>query len=268
MAKVSPILVYILAIIVFILELSRQIIYIFTSVLIFEFYITASILISVAAVIIRLFIIDPHKFSTVILKTDILDSGEKTSEETLHPARFLNLMPAAMIICTVADYLITIDFIIGVLTFLVAQILYIIAISGIIHLNPKKLFTGKIKILSIFVSIGWILLTVILYFTLLYSPAEIMTLLLIPYIFVITLAAIIAFFALGYTNRSLKFRLMLCGGATFFYISDAIMGISIFNFSFVGDATLLSVTYLLAIFMYQFAILFLRSRDGTSITKD
>ncbi|MFX0060976.1 MAG: lysoplasmalogenase family protein [Candidatus Hermodarchaeota archaeon] len=260
-------LVYFISIVVLIFEIYRQATFILTEVVLFPFFLASSVLISIAAVIIRLFIIDPQKFSTVILDTDIHASSEISSEKTLSPLRFLNLMPIAMISCSIADLLIAINFILGVLTFVVAQILYVIAYSGIIRLNPKTVFTGKKKSLALVSSIGWILISTILYITLIFSPEDILTLFVIPYVIVLTLMVIIAFFGLGYIGRSLNFRLMLCGGAIFFLISDTILAFNEFNTPIYGASMLIGSTYLLAVFMLQFAILFLRFPNGSSIMR-
>lgn len=260
-------LVYLIPIVVLIFEIYRQTTFILTDVVLFPFFLASSVLISITALIIRLFIIDPQKFSTIIFGTDIYVSNENTSEKTLNPLRFLNLMPIAMITCSIADTLIAIDFILGVLTFLIAQILYITAYSGIIHLNPKTVFTGKKKALPLVFSIGWILISTLLYITLIFSPDDILTLLVIPYVVVLTLMVIITFFGLGYISRSLNFRLLLCGGAVFFLISDTILAFNRFNTPIYGASMLIGPTYLLAVFMLQFAILFLHFPDGSSIMR-
>ncbi|MFX1534720.1 MAG: lysoplasmalogenase, partial [Promethearchaeota archaeon] len=210
---------------------------------------------------------DPNKFSSVILDTDIHTSSENTSEKTLIPLRFLNLMPITMITCSLADLLIAIEFILGMLTFVVAQILYIIAYSGIIHLNPKTVFTGNKKSLALVSTIGWIVISTLIYIILIFSPEDILTLFVIPYVIVLTLMVIITFFGLGYINRSLNFRLGLCGGAIFFLISDTILAFNRFNTPIYGASMLIGPTYLLAVFMLQFAILFLRFSDGSSIMR-
>ncbi|MFX1534719.1 MAG: hypothetical protein ACFFDI_10895, partial [Promethearchaeota archaeon] len=59
-------LVYLIPILVLIFEICRQAAFILTEVVYFPLFLASSVLISIAAVIIRLFIIDPQKFSSVI----------------------------------------------------------------------------------------------------------------------------------------------------------------------------------------------------------
>ncbi|UCE12196.1 MAG: hypothetical protein JSV04_08310, partial [Candidatus Heimdallarchaeota archaeon] len=111
--RISLMFVYSIAVVVFTLIIFRQIVYIFTEKIVFEPFFFASLLISIAAILIRLIIIDPSKFSSVIQNSDIFDSYDG-----LAPNRFLNLMPIAMIICTLSDFLLSIDFVFGMLGFL------------------------------------------------------------------------------------------------------------------------------------------------------
>ncbi|MFX0090821.1 MAG: lysoplasmalogenase family protein [Candidatus Hodarchaeota archaeon] len=265
MQRKNLLLVYLIAIFTLVCELCRQILFVVTSEVYFPFFLAASISISFAAVIFRLFIIDPEKFTSVILETDIYGSNENSSDQSLNPVRFLNLMPIAMVTCSIADFLITIEFIAGVLTFFVAQILYIGAYSGIIHLNPKMLFTGKAKSLTFGSIIVWVFIAGTLYITLIYSPADIMTLFVIPYVIVLTLMVIVTFFGFGYIDRSIKFRLMLCGGGILFLVSDTILAYNRFNTTFYGAGIWIGASYLLAVFMLQYAMLCLRAPDGSSI---
>lgn len=129
--KHSYILVCFIAIIVFLSNLIRFVSYWVTENTIPELFLGASILVSIAAIVIRLFIVDIDEFSAALLPPDGRDP-------LINPSRFFNFLPAAMLVCTLAD------FVIGMLTFLVAQMLYIGAYSGIIPLHqPRSLFSGK-----------------------------------------------------------------------------------------------------------------------------
>lgn len=222
------------------------------------FFLAASILISISAIIIRLNIVDSQKFSSLILETDIY-SKKNLLKQKLNPARFLNLMPIAMITCSLADSVLPISFIMGMLTFLIAQILYITAYSGIINLNPKILFAGDKKSFFIGSLITWILISTIMYTLFVYSPTNSMTLMVIPYVIILTLMVLSTFIAFGYTNRPFKFKISLCGGGISFFISDSILAFNEFKASFSIASFLISATYLLAVFLLQFAILFIHS---------
>lgn len=246
-------LVFLIAIAAFTWEFITLIIYLSTNVLIF--WQIASILISVATIIIRLFVIDSEKFVSLIKKTDTYSTNV-----SLKPKRFLNLMPIAMVTCTIADIVIPISFIAGMLSFLVAQILFVIAYSGIIHINPKLAYSGENKILALGSTITLLIIVILIYTLLIYSAEDITTLLVIPYIAILTFMVIITYISLGYKSRSFKFRLNLCIGATLFLISDAILAYNRFNTSIYRAHLLIGSTYFLAIFMLQYAILFMRSQ--------
>lgn len=89
MNKKLLLLVYLLALTAFVLEVCRVISYLLPSETFSELSLIESILISIAAIIIRIFIVDSQKFSTVILETDIQRSTEGSPEKTLKPTVFL-----------------------------------------------------------------------------------------------------------------------------------------------------------------------------------
>ncbi len=256
-------LVYLIAIVVFLLTIIRFVSYWITSNLLPELFLGASLLISIAAIIIRVFIVDLEEFSAFFLNIEVLDS-----QKTMKPSRFFNVMPIAMIVCTIADFLIRRDFVIGMLTFLVAQVLYISAYSGIIPLlNLKTLFSGKNRLLTVATTLVWAFITAIIYIFLLFNPEDVLTLAIIPYIIVLFLMVIITYFLLiKYPERPLKFRIMLAGGGTSFFISDAILGINRFTTPIPAADLWIHPTYLLAIFLLQYSVLFVRSSPGKSIS--
>jgi len=228
-----------------------------------ELFLGASILISTAAIIIRLFIVDLEEFSTVLRNTGVLEF-----DKTLRPSRFFNVMPIAMIVCTIADFLIREDFVIGMLTFLVAQVLYFSAYSGIIPLlNLKALFSGINRLLTVITTLVWAFITAIIYVFLLFNPEDVLTLAIIPYVIVLCLMVIYTYFLLiRYPDRPLKFRVMLAGGGTSFFISDAILGINRFTTPIPAADLWIHPTYLLAVFLLQYSVLFVRSSPGKSIS--
>lgn len=216
-----------------------------------------------AAIIIRVFIVDLETFSASLLKTAVLDFPK-----TLKPSRFFNVMPIAMIVCTIGDFLLHEDFIIGMLTFLVAQIFYLSAYSGIIPLlNLNALFSGKTRLLTGTTTLFWAFLTAIIYVFLLFNPEDVLTLAIIPYVIVLCLMVIYTYFLLiRYPDRPLKFRVMLAVGGTSFFISDAILGINRFTTPIPAADLWIHPTYLLAVFLLQYSVLFVRSSPGKSIS--
>ncbi len=257
MKKISPIYALIIACIVLALEVTRQILYVVLDLDVWALFLTSSLLILLMAILIRFCIIKPKVISAFLKETDIIIENREPKQ--LKPIRFLNLMPLAMLFCSIADYVIHQDFIIGMLLFLVAQLFYIVAYTGIVHLNPKILLSMLTKRLTLFSTFFWIILTIMLYFTLLFSPSNIITILIVPYMIVLMLNALVASWGLGYKKRNLFFRLLLFAGAILFFISDAILAINKFSKSILYSALWIGATYLLAVFLLQFAVLSLKS---------
>lgn len=67
------------------------------------------------------------------------DEFKKRIGDGKYPYRFYKYMPVGMILCTLADFLLQQDFMIGMITFLLAHFVYIIAMSGIIKLDSVSL---------------------------------------------------------------------------------------------------------------------------------
>ena len=222
---------------------------------------TESILVSIAAVLIRLSL-DSEKTIFIIRETDI---EKEIFEKGLKASRFINFMPIAMILCTTADFVLgEVDFLFGLITFLIAQILLIIAFSGLIHY--RNIFTGKIKILAIISTVTLLAIFLTIYITVIYSAEDILTIILIPYLIIILIMSISTLSALGYSDRSIIFRIMLCIGGLSFLISDTILGIRLFSDKShlitpipIPDVWVL-LTYNIAIFFLQYAVLFLHNQ--------
>lgn len=256
MGKTAVILVYFIAIIVFLSNIIRFVSYGLTGNSLSELFLGTSILISIAAIVIRLFIVDLDAFSTTILGPMIVDSDTK-----LIPSRFFNFLPVAMVVCTTADFVLRVDFVLGMLTFLVAQILYIRAYSGIIPLHQlRALFSGKSGSKAMGVVLAWTVLTALIYFFFLFNPEEGITLAIIPYIIALGAMVVLTYLLLlHYPDRPLRFRLMLVGGGTSFFISDAILAINRFTTPIPVAELWVHPTYLLAVFLLQYSVLFLRT---------
>ncbi|UCE14635.1 MAG: hypothetical protein JSV04_05495, partial [Candidatus Heimdallarchaeota archaeon] len=100
-----------------------------------------------------------------------------------------------------------------------------------------------------------------------FDPSDIMTLLVIPYVIFLCFMVLVTYFALGYNKRTRSFRLMLAGGATWFFISDSLLAINKFNptISIPIAGLIIGATYILGVFMLQYAVLLLRFSDGSTI---
>ena len=216
-----------------------------------------SILVAVAAILIRISL-DPEKIGALIRETDIEKDAFK---KELKASRFINLMPIAAVICTISDFVlgkIEPD-IIGIGTFLIAQIMLIVAFSGLIHY--KSLFAGNLKRLAIISTVTLGALVSILYFLLIFSIDDIISIIVFFYMICILIMTLGTCFNLGYTGRDIKFRIMLCVGGISFLVSDAMVGINMFNSPNPISSPWVLLTYNLAIFCLQYAVLFLRKRN-------
>ncbi len=262
------ILIYILGAITLLCSLIQQVIFLLSGVLLLEIGGIGNYLITIAAFILRFFIVDPDKFSVIIKKTDINFSENIPNIKELSPNRFLNLMPIGMVVGTIASAVIHQYNIIGVLIYLINQIILIIAFSGIIHFHPKILFSQKLKKKTITLISFWIILTIIVYFTMIFPGEKFMALGVIPYLISLVLMTLITYFGLEYKERSWKFRFSLCFGATSFLFSDTIIGYTyITNPDFYYSPFLIYPFWILAITFLQLAVLFLKTKDGKNIYK-
>ncbi|MHA1785372.1 MAG: lysoplasmalogenase family protein, partial [Candidatus Helarchaeota archaeon] len=269
--------VYFLAVLSFGFTSVFMTIYILTQFLMIILLWTASMLILVSAVYIRLFIIDTNKLEEIIRITDIIIFKNERKNE-LKTVRFFNYMPIAMFFCTSADFAIHIYPPAGIILFLVAHIFHILAFSGIIHLN-KNIFKESIRKITIVSLIFWSALTSIIYPILISIMPDvhpllgiitptlkiIIALFILPYVIILTLMTILTFIHLGYRKRTLRFRLFLAVGASFFFFSDSIIGISIFAGPSFMTTLLIYPTYIIAIFLLQFAVLSLSSNKSRLI---
>jgi hypothetical protein len=249
-------LIYFIALAIIILEITRIIVLANNSTLANMIRYTESIIVSAAAILIR-FSLDSEKIKSIIQETDI---EKETFKKELKASRFLNLMPIAALICALSDFIlgeIQPD-VIGIGTFLIAQIMLIGAFSGLIHY--KSIITGKTKQLALISTIILVSLVSIMYFLLIFSVEDVLSMIVFLYMICILIMTLATYFNLGYTGRDIKFRIMLCVGGTSFLISDAFLGINMFNNPNPIPGVWILLTYNLAIFCLQYAVLFLRKQ--------
>ena len=252
MKKITQKFIYILPSIALICEVLRQISFLITGINFRELFFASSIMILVSTIIIHIFIIDRKKIVSLFLES------ENISESTFKPIRFLNLMPIAMLFCTIADIILPLHFESGMILFLIAQLLYFFSFMAITSLKPKILFQEKSRIFNIIFLAIWSVVPTIIYFLFLFSPTNITTIVIIPYIIVLSLNGMMASFALTYPKRPIVFRFMLFCGTISFFFSDTILAINKFSIPFYSATLWITPTYLLAIFLLQFAILYFK----------
>ncbi len=154
--------------------------------------------------------------------------------------KFVKYIPIAGILCTIADIVLPIDFIAGMLIFLTAHILFILAFMAVF--KPENNIRNRIILLST------LLFGILLYFGLLYKPGDFMVLVIIPYIIIIMI--MLAVSITGYYSKfPNRFKLSIIIGSSLFVISDSILAISMFSDKISIDSPLaVGHTYILAIF--------------------
>jgi len=212
-----------------------------------ELFLGSSLLITLSALLIRLIIVDMERAHLKL--------------KGFPYQRFLNFMPLTMVSCSLADFLIREDFIVGMLTFLVAQMLYIFSYSGILNVwSPRSWFEGKKRIHSCIILIFWIIFPSFMYIFLLFNPSDFVTLAIIPYIILLCFMVFLTnLHFIKFPERKFIFRLLLAWGGIMFFISDAILAINRFTYA-IGtplDTILIGTTYIIAVGCLHYSILFL-----------
>ncbi len=241
------IILYIIGIIILLFTLLRILLAFTSNNLYPELFLGSSLLVTLSALLIRFIIVD---MSRAQLKL-----------KGFTYQRFLNFMPVAMVICSLADFLIREDFIVGMLTFLVAQMLYIFSFSGILNVwPPQSWFEDRNRIQLCIIMIFWIVIPSFLYIFLLFDPNDFVTLVIIPYIILLCFMVFLTnFHFIIFPERVFIFRLLIACGGIMFFISDAILAINRFTYA-IGtplDTILIGTTYIIAVGCLHYATLFL-----------
>lgn len=248
------VVVAVLALTALLLEAGRGIVFLTSSRELFWLFALASVMVSLMAIAIRAMALDVKRVVSVLDGTDQLDG----SARRLEPRRFLDLMPLAMVVCTVADVALHYSFVAGMLVFLLAHMVHVRAFSGVVHLRPSAILSGELRGPSIVSIAALSSLGSLAYLLLLYDPGNEATLMIIPYLVVLASMVAVSWIGLWYARRPLHFRAALALGATLFMVSDTLIA---FN-EFVGQlpvATLLTRgLYLVSVLLLQTAVLSLR----------
>ncbi|MHA2281098.1 MAG: hypothetical protein ACXAC5_09630 [Promethearchaeota archaeon] len=221
----------------------------------------ASILITISTLIIRFYSIDPKKFEDIINGTNPVDTHQ------LKPNRFLNWIVISMIIGLIATITIHYDFIIGVIVYLLMQFSLIIAFSGIFSIGPRvPLSHPKLRRVFITSVIFWAIFIPVIFIVFVWSDTE--SLIVIPYVAAIGSMACISWFGLGYTQRSIIFRIMIVIASAIFVFSDLLIGNARYGRFQIDIYFLIDITYVLNILLMSHAILFLKNSSDLSPLKD
>lgn len=221
----------------------------------------ASILITISTLIIRFYSIDSKKFEDIIISTNPVDNHQ------LKPQRFLNWIVITMIVGLIATITIHYDFIIGVIVYLLMQFSLIIAFSGIYSIGPRApLSHPKIRRVFIISVVFWAIFIPVVFLVFVWSDTE--SLIVIPYVAAIGTMACISWFGLGYTQRSIMFRVMIVIASGIFVFSDLLIGNARYGQFHLNIDYLIDITYVLNILLMSHAVLFLKDASGLTPIKE
>ncbi|MBD3338317.1 MAG: hypothetical protein GF353_04380 [Candidatus Lokiarchaeota archaeon] len=256
--NISKIQIYFIGLAALVLSAIQQAVYLLFGTLIVYFGFIADIVIIVCAFLIRFSYVSFEKYSELILETDEITS---VSKKHLKPSRFLNGMVIAIIIGTFASIVIHYFSLIGILIYLIMQLIHIWSFNGIIHYKLKFIYGRKAKSIrypALISTVCFLIICPLLFFILILPEWKSLAIIVLPYIFVLILMTIITYFGLGYTKRPLKFRIMLCIGASLFLFSDLMIGSTAFSQGFYLAPLLIYPTWITAMFLMQLSILELK----------
>ncbi|MFO7680397.1 MAG: lysoplasmalogenase family protein [Chloroflexota bacterium] len=210
---------------------------------------SASMIVLVAAIILRWWAVDEARFKAAVQTTNPLPDA------ALQPRRTLNMMVVSMAVGLAATIVIPQNFFLGAGIYLIMQICLITAYSGILHLHPRKiLHSPELRRSSLVTSLLWLTITPLIYILFVYNGT--LTLLVAPYVAALGLMAAVVYLGLAYRERPLAFRVLAALGATSFVFSDAIIGHMVFVDPETPLIFLISPTYVLAIILLSQAALF------------
>jgi hypothetical protein len=215
------------------------------------------ILITIAAFLFRYGFAPRDKISESLKKSDITTELYENSKTQLKPNRFLDIIPYAMLVGTIASVAIQYEFVIGMGIYFIMQILLIIAYSGIIHLNAKVLFSKSLRWWTFGIFGGWIAYLAVVFPLLILPGLEgLMIYLVLLYVLSLIGMCIVTYLQLPYQTRSLGMRIALSVGATSFVFSDTLIGYTVFINDTHPISVLIHPTWILAIVLISTAILF------------
>ena len=210
---------------------------------------SASVIVVIATILLRYWVVDEKRFGAAVLTTDPLP------DDPLNPRRYLNGIVIAMIVGLAATVSIYQNFFLGAGIYLVMQLCLITAYRGILHLHPGRILASpELRRPSLITTLFWLIVTPVVFVLFVYNGP--MTLIVAPYVAALGLMAAVVYLGLAYRERPLAFRLLAAAGATSFVFSDALIGHMVFVNPDTTWVTLISPTYVLAIILLSQATLF------------
>ena len=213
-----------------------------------------SILILIAAYIIRFLVIDINR------SIKIIDDTYPFKSKNTNFKIYINFLFVAMHIGLLATITIHYHFFTGAVIYFFMHIAIIFAFSGIINLNLGAVIKNKkIFIFYLLNFIFWFFISNIIFFFFAYKNLN--SLIFLPYVYILGLMTCISFLGLFYTKRSALFRLVTALGALIFLISDTFIGYA--GKKEMGTIFLyfINPTYVLSIIMFTYSQLFINKKQ-------
>lgn len=209
---------------------------------------SASATVLISTVLWRIWGIDETRWSAAVQATNPLP------ETPLQPRRYLNMMVAAIIIGFIATVSIYQNFFIGAGIYLIMQTCLITAHSGILHLNPRRIWAAaSLRRPTQISSLFWLVITPLVFIFFVYNGRE--SLIVAPYVMALGLMAATVSLGLAYRERPFLFRGLAALGAASFVFSDALIGHMVFVNPNSPLVLFISPTYVLAIILLSHATL-------------
>ncbi|MBP7737122.1 MAG: hypothetical protein KA369_14180 [Spirochaetes bacterium] len=186
--------------------------------------------------------------------------GSVPGGRSLNPLRFINGMPAAMTIGFGAAITILYNFIAGMILYFIMQILLIYTFSGIVPLDLRDFNIGESRGYYRTVILIAFLVPVAIFCEVIYNGLQ--SLVVVPYMLVLSAMAVMTYAALAVAGRPLLFRVAPAAAASFFIASDILVGYVAFNNPLDKYYAAISMTYIIAMVLFNITILFLKNRNG------
>ncbi len=176
------------------------------------------------------------------------------------PGRFINGMPAAMVVGLAAEITIRYNFIAGMILYLAMQVLLIYCFSGILPFRMRDFRSGESKVYYRAVTAVLLLVPMVIFCLFIYNGLQ--SLVVVPYMLFLSVMTITTYFSFALSERPLVFRLAPVVASTSFVVSDIMVGYEAFNNPADKCYAAISITYITAMLLFNLTILVLKTRKG------
>jgi len=182
---------------------------------------------------------------------------------SLNPLRFINGMPAAMTVGLGAAITIRYNFIAGMILYFAMQVLLIYTFSGIVPLDVRDFKIGESRGYYRTVTLLAFMVPVAMFCEVIYNGLQ--SIVVVPYMLALSSMAMMTYAALAVADRPLLFRAAPAAAATLFIASDILVGYVAFNNPVEKHYAAISMTYIIAMVLFNISILFLKNRNGEHV---